>query len=322
MYRSTLALLCLVALLVASPSLAQTSPSCPEDPSSYGPDFEPGVYERMMTDPLPDALARIADCEVALWPAETALTRARYSDDPALRPALRRVVDAWRAQNRAIVGLSYVALAALGERPDYFVEEAERAVADGLFRVAEYAALSSAFFPDSSRYDRLRALSDASGANLFLGMYWDDAESPNPLPYDESGYRVEISPDFSVQEAVDGVIESLFDIGVTASGDGRGVVLFTGKGYIDTYLPANIYATVVARALGVADPDGVRAAIERSPVWTAEVARRGGPSPDVEVIRRMVLSAMLPGESLVSDTFDPPSDRSLLDDRGETLDVE
>lgn len=306
-----------LAVLAAAPLAAQDGPPCPPF-EGYGPPHEPGDYSAMTAEPLPDALRRIADCEVALIPAKIALHRARYSDDPTLRPALRRIVDAWRVQASDVTGHAYVALAVLGERPEYFMAEVERALADSLYSVANHAAQGgAAVYPDSARYGRLRVLEEEYGANLSLSSYWDVVKGlaethPDYIPYDEGGYRFEIVLWRPLQEAVDGALASLFDLGFRANGVGGGLIAFSSVGGDDSLIYENVLSTIAFRLLGASDPEGVRAAVLNSPVWAEKAADLGGPSPFLDTYRRMVLSAALPGESLTSDTFDPPADMSLL----------
>ena len=257
-----------------------------------------------MAAPLAPLLARIANCEVRSGVAATVLFRARVSDDPALRPALRRVVDAWRAHDFVTTGHALVALAVLGEEPDYFVGQVEAALADGNPTTASYATRISSYFADSTRYARLLDIQARYPSEHFAtSVYWNFASD---------SLHVDDVLDYPVDFAVGELIAGLRFFGFQMSGHGSEIVSVSEVGGGDSFTPENVFNTLAFRRLGAADSAAIRTAIEASPEYVGLDAQHPGSPGYVAAYRRAILSAALPGESLTSDTFSPPADTSLL----------
>ena len=299
--------LALILSLAAGAVGAQTA--CPTT-EGYGPEGSASDYDDMATLPLPDALGRVAACETALIPAQIALVRARYSDDPTLRPVLRDVVSTWRVEAWDVAAQAYVALAVLGADPDYFVEEAERAVSEGSLEAARAAARIAAFFPDGQRQDRLRALEASSGVPLDLDTFDRFVGAAGGAVFDETGYQPEGLRGVPLNEIVGGLAAGLLSVGFSPTAVGDDGIAFPSAPGSDSFSPENVLLTRALRTVGAADPEGARVALESSDAWTNQIARLD--DQIVETVRRMVTSALLPGESLTDPSPVPPADGSLL----------
>ncbi len=299
-------LVVLLALTTAPAVWAQTAPLCP-DFEGYGPPGSLTDAVDAMSAPLPAFLERIARCEVGFDAATTALLRARFSDDPTLRPVLRRIVDALRLEALDRTADALLALAVLGERPGYFADQAEVFLADGDEYLAQNAVRISSFYADSILYKRFEGIQARYPQHeLVLGEYWN-VSGTGANEYNVNAVDLFLRGPLSVD--VEDAVLSIRGLGFRAYGLGEGIV--TVSSISDTWTAANVYMTVVFRRLGAADPARVRSAIEASPAFRALDAEFNEPA-FTATYRRILLSAALPGESFTSDTFPPPTDRSLL----------
>lgn len=282
----------------AAPCLA---PEGPVDPARVWAD-----YALTARAPLADVLDRVARCEVTGGAVATALLRARLSDDPALRPVLRRVADATRGEGAVTAASAYLALAVLGEDPDALVDAVERAVSEGHGPLARRVASISAAFPDSARHARLRALETASGVPLVGDDYWAfQTVFEDPA----QALREEVAA-VGVAGAVSALVTGFSETGARLHGGSeRGLPVSAWNG--DAFQPHSVWLVLGGRRLGAAYPDAVRAAAAESEPPSPPYS----PAPSeafAEVFRRVALSLALPGESLTSDAPAPPADGSLF----------
>ncbi|HLA63980.1 MAG TPA: hypothetical protein VK610_06110, partial [Rhodothermales bacterium] len=167
--RKALGLSILLSANMIGVSYAQSGSVCPDYIIGERADYVSAIEQ-----PIQGLLERLADCEISSWAAKTVLFRARVSDDPTLRPALRNVVDSWRASSPYLAGQALLALAVLGEEPDYFIDILEEAAEENDFEISNYMFGIFGYFANQADYNRLiRLKTQYPQVDLPMYNYWD-----------------------------------------------------------------------------------------------------------------------------------------------------
>ena len=124
----------------------------------------------------------------------------------------------------------------------------------------------------------------------------------------EAGFQVEGALTYPARATLQALIPGLLDVGFTVVDD-DGDVLFRGASGSDSFTAENVLLTRLLRTLGAVHPDTALAALTASTAWSEFAANLS--SDALPIVRGMVESALLPGESLTSSP-EPPADGSLL----------